>query len=180
MTLQASGPISLSEIQTEFAGSNPIAISEYYGVDTPVPSSGEISMSDFYGTSAGGEVTMEATYTITSIKTVPTNAKILYNTDGSIDQNKAGITTDLGIWWSASPETGIGSDYEIRASIVSGTVSSGTTGSWLALSLQRSWNRLSGAEGVFESVTLTIEIRDVATSTVQDTTTVTLNASDDV
>lgn len=32
MALQTSGQISLGDIQTEFGGSNPIAISEYYGV----------------------------------------------------------------------------------------------------------------------------------------------------
>lgn len=54
MTLQASGAISLSDIQTEFGGSNPISISEFYGVDSypdTLPASGVISFSDFYGLS---------------------------------------------------------------------------------------------------------------------------------
>lgn len=58
MALQTSGPIKLSEIQAEFGGTNPISISEYYrGLEVPeapqnqsVPTSGTISMSDFYGT----------------------------------------------------------------------------------------------------------------------------------
>ena len=50
MALQTSGAISLSEIQTEFGGSNPISISEYYG-SGGVTGSGEISLTDFYGTS---------------------------------------------------------------------------------------------------------------------------------
>ena len=53
MALQSSGPISLNDIQTEFGGTNPIGINEYYGVDTGVPASGTISFNDFYGTSAG-------------------------------------------------------------------------------------------------------------------------------
>ena len=32
MALQTSGAISLADIQTEFGGSTPISISEYYGV----------------------------------------------------------------------------------------------------------------------------------------------------
>lgn len=52
MALQSSGAIKLSEVQTEFGGSNPISISEYYGEDTGIPASGTIAMSDFYGTSA--------------------------------------------------------------------------------------------------------------------------------
>lgn len=51
MALPNTGSISLSDIQTEFGGSNPISLSEYYGVATGVPSSGSISFSDFYGKS---------------------------------------------------------------------------------------------------------------------------------
>jgi hypothetical protein len=62
MTLPTSGPLSLADIQTEFGGSNPISLSEYYaggayvpagttGTNGPVPSSGTISISNFYGTS---------------------------------------------------------------------------------------------------------------------------------
>jgi hypothetical protein len=56
MTLQSSGPIDLGQIQTEFSGSNPIGIDEYYrnGVyvtsnNTRIPTSGTISLQDFYG-----------------------------------------------------------------------------------------------------------------------------------
>lgn len=62
MTLPSSGPLSLADIQTEFGGSNPISLSEYYaggayvpagtsGTNGPVPTSGAISISNFYGTS---------------------------------------------------------------------------------------------------------------------------------
>ena len=62
MTLQSSGAISLSQVQTEFGGANPISMSEYYagganvpgstsGVNGAVPASGTISISKFYGTS---------------------------------------------------------------------------------------------------------------------------------
>lgn len=51
MALPASGAISLGDVQTEFGGSNPISISEYYSADTGVPASGTISLSDFHGTS---------------------------------------------------------------------------------------------------------------------------------
>ena len=56
--LQSSGAITLAQIQTEFGGSNPISMSEYYrggsyvpshGGTTGIPSSGQISMSQFYG-----------------------------------------------------------------------------------------------------------------------------------
>ncbi len=50
MTLQASGAISLENVQTEFGGAAPISITEYYG-SGGAPSSGIISLSDFYGRS---------------------------------------------------------------------------------------------------------------------------------
>ena len=55
MALPISGPLSLTDIQTEFGGSNPIGINEYYaggglvppgtsGTNGAVPSSGAISI----------------------------------------------------------------------------------------------------------------------------------------
>lgn len=51
MTLQSNGPISLSDIQVEFGGTNPISLSEYYNADNEIPTAGEISLNDFYGAS---------------------------------------------------------------------------------------------------------------------------------
>jgi len=51
MVLQSSGAISLNDIQTEFGGTNPIGINEYYDAADGVPASGEISFDDFYGKS---------------------------------------------------------------------------------------------------------------------------------
>ena len=64
MALPSSGPLTLANIQTEFGGSNPISLSEYYaggayvgagtsGTYGAVPSSGTISIQNFYGTSSG-------------------------------------------------------------------------------------------------------------------------------
>ena len=58
MALPSSGPLSLTDIQTEFGGTNPISISEYYkggafvlttDFAPNVPTSGTINISDFYG-----------------------------------------------------------------------------------------------------------------------------------
>lgn len=67
MVLQTTGPISLSDIQTEFGGTNPISLNEYYagggltpsgtsGTNGAVPTSGAISLSQFYGTQAALDV----------------------------------------------------------------------------------------------------------------------------
>jgi hypothetical protein len=59
MTLPASGTLTLAQIQTEFGGSNPIALNEYYrgGAYVPnipanatIPTSGVIAVSNFYNT----------------------------------------------------------------------------------------------------------------------------------
>ncbi len=54
MALPNSGPLTLSDIAAEFGGSTPHTLGEYYGVSPLVPSSGTLSISDFYGTSAEG------------------------------------------------------------------------------------------------------------------------------
>jgi len=69
MAIQTSGAITLSDIQTEFGGSNPVSLSEYYaggsyvpsgtsGTNGAVPTSGEIAVSDFYGTQASITITV--------------------------------------------------------------------------------------------------------------------------
>lgn len=58
MTLQASGSISLSQIQSEHGGSNPISMSEYYGIAQSIPGSGAIDFSDFYNTYWEGTLTI--------------------------------------------------------------------------------------------------------------------------
>jgi len=56
MTLQSSGAISFSQLQTELLGSNPITLSEYYDAVDDLPASGAISMSDFYGKQRKGKL----------------------------------------------------------------------------------------------------------------------------
>lgn len=81
MALTSSGQLKLSEIQTEWGGSNPIGLSEYYTggtlvsatsgntgrVITNIPASGTIKISNFYSTAAGtaGSSSADVTITIT-------------------------------------------------------------------------------------------------------------------
>ena len=58
MTLQSSGAISLNDVQGEHGGSNPISLSEYYGIAQSVPGSGTISLSNFYSTYWEGTLTI--------------------------------------------------------------------------------------------------------------------------
>lgn len=58
MTLQSSGQMTFTDIQTEFGGSNPISLDEYYGAASGIPSSGQISMNQFYGKSGTYSLTL--------------------------------------------------------------------------------------------------------------------------
>ena len=68
MTLPTSGPLSLQQIAKEFQGNDPVSLSQYYaggtlvppgtvGTNGPVPSSGPISIWNFYGTSSPVDIT---------------------------------------------------------------------------------------------------------------------------
>lgn len=64
MALQTTGAISLADIQTEFGGSNPIGLDEYYGVAGGIPASGAIDFADFYGTSSGPSRQLTGLHTV--------------------------------------------------------------------------------------------------------------------
>lgn len=71
--------------------------------------------------------------------------------------------------------SGSASDYDARATLVSGAVSSGTLNTWLNLGTTRSWTRTQTVAGS-SAVTLQIEIRLAATGTVLATAQTTLTA----
>ena len=85
MALPASGTITLAQIHTEFGGSNPIGLNEYYNggayVKTTdnapnVPASGTISLSNFWGASKNTFTPVTRTYTTgtAATETAPTGA----------------------------------------------------------------------------------------------------------
>lgn len=70
-----------------------------------------------------------------------------------------------------------GTPYEIFASIVSGTLTSGTTGSWLPLSANQIWIKtISSTTTSSGSVVISFQIRDAATTTVLASNNITLSA----
>ena len=107
MTLPASGAISLANIQTEFGGSNPISLSEYYrggsfvsDNNTSVPTSGLVSLSNFYGAVAQFEFTFSSDTQEADLRALAISA----GWNGS-DQLK--VVVNSGIYlWSNSITTG--------------------------------------------------------------------------
>jgi hypothetical protein len=85
MTLQSSGAISLANIQTEFGGTNPISINEYYNTSGKfgfniigIPSSGQISVNDFRGKSKIIIINVSITGTNNTINTATDNSNYNY------------------------------------------------------------------------------------------------------
>lgn len=74
MALQTSGAISLANIQTEFGGSNPISLSEYYGAAAGVPTSGTINIGHFYGKSSQFTFTISANTSNANLASLATAA----------------------------------------------------------------------------------------------------------
>ena len=74
MGLQTSGAISLADIQTEFGGSNPIAITEYYGVADGVPASGQIGIAHFYGKANSFAFTISSNVSQLNLRTAAVSA----------------------------------------------------------------------------------------------------------
>lgn len=68
------------------------------------------------------------------------------------------------------------SNYEVYASLSSGTLTSGTTGSWLALSSNRLWSVEDGGLGA-QSATIVVTVRRTGTSTNLASATITMSAT---
>ena len=104
------------------------------------------------------------------------NITVTFKSDGSIEKTAGVTVTDLGDW--ISPTINM-ANYSIKATLNSGTLTSGTTGSFLSLASDRSWNvtRTNNTAGS-DSAELLLEIvLTASTSIVLDSATVTLTAT---
>lgn len=71
---------------------------------------------------------------------------------------------------------GTPSNYDVRWTVVSGTLTTGTTGTWLNLGTTRNWTINAGAGIGTKTAVGTVEIRDVGTLAVLATATITISA----
>ena len=103
------------------------------------------------------------------------NAGWQFNVDGTVDRRQGSwsYNHDWGTPTGGTP----GTDYEIKCAVNSGTTPSGdSVATWLALTSARTWT-LSQTTVGSKTCNLTIEIRDAATQTVQDSQTYTVTAT---
>ena len=180
MPLNNSGPISLggnisgqsinlelSQLATAQVSLNDTNVRTLAGV-----ASGAIVMpTNFYG--KGGAVVNFNDASVTAAGVPSQSAGYRINTNGFVYQVVNGVDTSLGQWVTPSSA---GGNYEVFATIVSGSVSSGTTGSWVATSGSPLWTRVAAISGTINTVVLSMQVRATGTGTVLDTWTVTLEA----
>lgn len=168
MALPTSGPLSLDNIQTEFGGTNPISLNEYYagGANVPagtsgtfgaVPASGTISIQNFYGTSNVVYVIQTDSYNDFGIVGVDLTAGITFTVgSGGVVTVTGDVSGAIASYNWITPTTGSTTHF-VRATLSSGTFNSGATGSFLALTANQSWEVRETGSG-FRSTTATFEI----------------------
>lgn len=93
---------------------------------------------------------------------------------GSVDELVNMLPNSLSRWFSP-PYPAAGAFYEARATMVSGALSGGTTGSWLGLGSDREWTVQRNSAGT-SVAQFTLEIRHAGSGVVLDTATIDLEA----
>lgn len=183
--------VTFSSIQTEFGGSNPISISEYYKGGANVPSnqttsgtdgsaistSGEIRIGMFRGlteTPAGGYSNFGGSLFATRLSsTLNATANVTIGTDGTISGSTSptgGASSVSGDSWYATT-AGIGNTHWMRFTVTTGQVpnlGSLTAGTWYQLSSSRTIGYSTSTSGVvsIRSGTVFVEISASAGGTV--------------
>ena len=109
MTLPASGIIKLSDIQAEFGGANPIGLSEYYrggayvtSNNTSVPTSGAISLTNFYGATSVFAFTISSSTQDANLNTLA----IAAGWDGSAPL-VCNISAGIYVWSDSTANAGL-------------------------------------------------------------------------
>jgi hypothetical protein len=184
MPLPTSGPLTLANIQTEFGGVNPIGLNEYYagggrvppgttGTYGAVPSSGAISIRNFYGTSAGATIVL-SNQSIADFTGGGSNASAGYQltSAGAANEIVGTSTSFLETWCSPSGEA---VNYEVFVTVTGSPLTIGFVNAWTALSTTRTW-RLDAGIGQNLFTTLSVQVRRVGTTTPVYSATVDLNA----
>jgi hypothetical protein len=181
MTLAASGEISLGgsvtnrsvNLELSQGASAQISMNDANVRSLAgVPSGAIILPTNFYNKSAGATVNFnDAVVTAAGVPSQSAGYRI--NTNGFVYQVVNGVDTSLGQWVTPSSA---GGNYEVFATLTSGTLSSGTTGSWVATSGTPLWTRVAVISGTINIVELVMDVRATGTGTVLDSWSVTLEA----
>lgn len=185
MTLPASGNLSLSQVRAEFGAPGTTALGAFLrggawvpntGANAGVPTALPISLRSLLGASAASAASVQLTgQTVSAGATSPSTATASYsvaNTGLVRGQVNADPATTIETWLLS----GASSSYDVRATIISGSVSTGTIGAWENLATTRTWTRARTLTG-FSSVSLSIELRPAGGGTTLATATINIDAT---
>jgi len=185
MALPSSGSISLNSLQTEYGGSNPISINEYYrgGSLVPnttpnnsIPTTGTINLNNFYGGIAFYGIRNENLEVTRSSSTTTVDPPV--EVSWKIDVSSGVVSTQKDFSFSSynwlRTESNSPNNYQIRATHISGSIPTGTYGTWLSLGTARSWVLSKSNVGI-AAATIQFEIRHAITQVVFSTANVTFN-----
>jgi hypothetical protein len=136
-----------------------------------VPSGAITLTTDFYNKSAATVNFVDVNVTAAGVPSQSAGYRI--DTNGFDYQVINAVDTQLSGWVSPAAS---GGNYEVFATVTSGSVTSGTTGSWVATSGSPFWTRAAVISPSLNIVVLSMQVREVSTVTVLDTWTVTLEA----
>lgn len=98
--------------------------------------------------------------TATAVYRVASDGKVYSVVNG-------GAARELEQW--CTPTTSAG-NYEARATVTAGALTSGTTGSWVALTSTRDWTLQETVSGTAALCTFTIELRPIGGATIASAT----------
>jgi hypothetical protein len=113
-----------------------------------------------------------ASRTITTGGTATASYSLLSSGDINTTLGSGGAA-DRGDW--ISPKIGM-ANYEARATVLTGSLSSGPTGSWSSLSGPVTWTRTASQGAGVQQATFTLEIRRALDAVVMDSATITISA----
>lgn len=157
-------------------GNFPAPPGEYLYTVTATNAYGTVSVPNnkIISTASGGagEISLSNTSVLSSDENPNfANARYQISADGFVKTATVdgAALANFEQWCAGTP-----SDYEVRATLLSGDVPFGTMDAWLSGGVDHLW-RLRTPNGNLAS-TILFEIRDVATSTIQDSATVYLEA----
>jgi len=131
------------------------------------------------GSAAGALITI-TDQNIVSYTSVPDASEAVYSLGGLSGQDGKvyEVTTNGGYneleqWCTPTSEA---SNYEAFVTVTSGSLTSGVTGSWVALNVTRQWSVEETVSGNTNLCTFTVQIRRAGTTTVLDSATISLEA----
>jgi hypothetical protein len=90
--------------------------------------------------------------TIPDVGSVSGDASIQLQNDGDIAMLIDGVTDSTTYDWVAPANTTVAAMWEVKVDATSGSFTSGTTGTWLALSSSRTWTKGTGTGEVVYTI----------------------------